>query len=61
MSAGGGRPGALWRIGGLGLVWATRGASDPPPSNGYTIRAGKMKLADVTSPELMAERFQLMS
>eukprot|EP00955_Chlamydomonas_euryale_P036505 350457-Chlamydomonas_euryale.AAC.8 len=45
------RPGCLWRVGMMGLLWATAGATgadSPPQGPFYTLRAAKIKLAEVT-------------
>ena len=53
----GGRPGSLWRVGNLGLLWACRG-KEPPEGPLYCLKDTR-KLADMTPADLLGQRFNV--
>eukprot|EP00798_Chlamydomonas_sp_ICE-L_P024425 gene24425-10024_t len=56
----GSKSGAIWRIGAMGLLWATRSSSQPP-EDAYTVVGTRIKLAQLTPNDLLAEQFHLSS
>ena len=53
----GSKPGAIWRVGSLGLLWVTQGSATPP-ERVPSLRTPHMVLSQVTQPATLSLKIQ---